>query len=194
VFTGEEPLDRISQDKINDAIRWMKEAGSRITIINASDLAFDKLMADIRVRVMRDGIKQVVIDYLQLVDLSALDKSREQQIAKGISALYRLAQSLKFNLIVLSQLNDDGKLRESRSPGFDTDVLIVIKKVTKPDGTSDESRRNLFIEKNRGGPRYGIVPCIFQGCYSRFGEMDQRFYEEEQKSTPKASGVARKFR
>jgi len=179
VFTGDEPMDRMVQGKLIDASKWARSVKNRLKIVNASSMNIFDLEADIRIKVIRDNIKCVVIDYLQLIDLDCLDSNREQQISKGCSRLYRLAQSLGFTIIILSQLNDNGAIRESRAPGMDCDVHIKIKKVVNQDGISDETRRDLFIDKNRGGKRFATIPCLFMGEFAKFGELEQRLYDAE---------------
>lgn len=183
VFTGDSPMTNEAQDRIMSASRWMLENGKRNAIVDAAALSFHDVCADIRLKVLRDSISLVVIDYLQLMDLSDLDRSREQQVSKGCTTLYRLARSLNFTLIVLSQLNDEGKLRESRAPGMDCDKLITIQKVMNEEGESDETRRDIFLSKNRGGRRFVTIPCLFQGENARFRELDEHHAEESRKPT-----------
>ena len=190
MFTGDVKLTREDQANIMEASEWMQTNGKKCHIVNASPMNIYDVEADIRMKVLRDGVKCVCIDYLQLMDLSDLSDSREQQIANGCSRIYRLAASLGFTLIFLSQLNDDMKLRESRAPGMDADVSLMIRKVMKKDElgqlVSDENRRDVFLAKNRGGKRFVTIPCIFMGGNARFVEMDQRHHEEELKNAAQA--------
>jgi len=174
IFTGDVPMTKADQEKIKEASRWMTEHGKRIQIVNAASLSFHDVESDIRLKVNRDKISLVVIDYLQLMDIDDLAKQRDQQISKACARLYRLAQALDFTIIILSQLNDDGLLRESRTPGMDCDVSVAIQKVKNADGTSNDQRRTIFIGKNRGGRRNVAVPAAFIGQHARFMEMDKR--------------------
>jgi len=58
-------------------------------------------------------MKLVVVDYAQIV-APELGDNREQQVALIARTLCSTAKDSKVALIVLSQLNDEGKLRESR--------------------------------------------------------------------------------
>ncbi|MFE3161312.1 MULTISPECIES: DnaB-like helicase C-terminal domain-containing protein [unclassified Streptomyces] len=80
---------------------------------------------------------------------------------------------LDCHVIALSQLNDDGMMRESRAIKNDASVVI---KVERPDLDEPESPRagevDLDIQKNRFGPT-AIVTAAAQMHYSRFIDMSQ---------------------
>lgn len=102
------------------------------------------------------GLDAIVVDYLQLVTPSERRKeSREQQVAEISRSLKNLAMELKIAVITMSQLNDEGRLRESRAIGQDADVVLRI--------TGDE----IIIDKHRNGPRRSI-PVKFEGQFVRF--------------------------
>jgi replicative DNA helicase len=71
-----------------------------------------------------------------------------------------------------SQLNDDGKLRESRAIAHDADVLLLIRKVkpenkhAKVDELSD--LRQIFCPKNRGGKRNWHFDVRLNGANFQF--------------------------
>lgn len=88
-------------------------------------------------------LKLIVIDYLQLVLPPAFFKdSREQQIAHIGRSLRMIAKKFKVPVIALSQLNEDGKIRESRAVAHDAHVVFMLEE--------DENRRlKLRIAKGR---------------------------------------------
>lgn len=59
-------------------------------------------------------VKLAAVDYAQIVMPENFHDGREQQVAFIGQALRALAKDAKIPLIVLSQLNDEGKVRESR--------------------------------------------------------------------------------
>jgi len=88
-------------------------------------------VAQIRARCLQlvaaQDIKLVVIDYIQFVTAdSAFRDNREQQIANISRGIRSLAKELNVPIIALSQLNDDGKIRESRVIAHDAHVVILI--------------------------------------------------------------------
>ena len=72
----------------------------------------------IRGRVMQlkheEHIRLVMVDYAQLVAPEDAREPREQQVAHIARELRSLAKEVRLPFLVLSQLNDEGKLRESR--------------------------------------------------------------------------------
>ena len=124
--------------------------------------------------VRADGLQLLVVDYLQLVELEQRrGMTREQVVASVSRGLKNLAVELDCHVIALSQLNDDGYMRESRAIKNDASVVI---KVERPDMDEPESPRagevDLVIEKNRFGP-LATVTVAGQLHYSRFVDMNQ---------------------
>lgn len=124
---------------------------------------------------VRDGgLDVLVVDYLQLVEVEHTRHStREQAVAAVSRGLKNLSVELDCHVIALSQLNDDGMMRESRAIKNDASVVI---KVERPDIDEPESPRagevDLVIEKNRFGPR-ATVTAAAQMHYSRIVDMTQ---------------------
>lgn len=68
----------------------------------------------------------LVVDYIQFLTSENSRDSREQQVAQVSRAIRALAKEAKIPVIVISQLNDDGKLRESRVIAHDAHVVALI--------------------------------------------------------------------
>lgn len=118
------------------------------------------------------GLDVLVVDYVQLVEVDQnRNANREQAVAAVSRGLKNLSVALDCHVIVLSQLNDDGLMRESRAIKNDASVVV---KVERPDMDEPESPRagevDLVIEKNRFGPR-ATVTVGSQLHFSRFIDM-----------------------
>jgi len=92
----------------------------------------------IKARVMQlkaEGkIGLVVVDYLQFVSGGdSFKDNREQQIAGISRGLRSLAKESKLPVIALSQLNDEGKLRESRVIAHDAHVVMLVEETESGD-------------------------------------------------------------
>ncbi|MFF7183520.1 DnaB-like helicase C-terminal domain-containing protein [Streptomyces sp. NPDC008121] len=116
----------------------------------------------------------LVVDYVQLVEVEQTrNTSREQAVAAVSRGLKNLSVQLGCHVIALSQLNDEGLMRESRAIKNDASVVL---KVERPDMDEPESPRagevDLVIEKNRFGPRATLTAAA-QLHYSRFVDMGQ---------------------
>lgn len=71
-------------------------------------------------------ISLVVIDYIQLLSPSDPREPREQQVAGIARAIRVSAKESKLPFIILSQLNDEGKLRESRVVAHEAHNVILL--------------------------------------------------------------------
>lgn len=110
------------------------------------------------VATMMGGLDFVAIDYLQLVSgmPGRKNDNREREIAGISAALKGLAKELQCPVITASQLNDDGRLRESRAIGHDADVVLLIEE----DGIRGVKVRN--------GKKNQLFPLILNGEIQRF--------------------------
>jgi replicative DNA helicase len=99
----------------------------------------------------------IAVDYLQLVDHSDSD-SREQNVSEIARRLKNLAGRTKASVVTASQLNEEGRLRESRAIGHHADIVLFI---------GDD---NIEITKfRRGAPGRG-VSVELRGELARFEE------------------------
>lgn len=136
--------------------------------------ALADIEAAARACVRSDGLALLVVDYVQLVEVEQTRNiTREQAVAAVSRGLKNLSVELNCHVIALSQLNDDGMMRESRAIKNDASVVI---KVERPDMDEPESPRagevDLVIDKNRFGPR-ATVTAAAQLHYSRFVDMNR---------------------
>ncbi|MBK1835381.1 replicative DNA helicase [Roseibacillus ishigakijimensis] len=101
----------------------------------------------------------IVVDYIQLLEGGReKGETREQEISRYSRALKRLSKKHHCPVITPSQLNDDGRLRESRAIGQDADNVFII---------LDDS---ILISKNRNGRREVTVKAKLNGLFQTFEE------------------------
>lgn len=129
-------------------------------------ISIAELRAKARRLKIQHGIELVVIDYLQLMQGSGHEESRQQEVSKISGGLKSLAKELNIPVLVLAQLNREvekgtasslpklSHLRESGSIEQDADVVVFLHRdrdQTKnlPPGQSAEAK--LIVEKNRNG-------------------------------------------
>jgi len=104
----------------------------------------------------------IVVDYLQIISYDGVD-SREGQLSE-IARRLKLA-ALKNNVIVLtaSQLNDEGRLRESRAIGMHSDQVVYVEHI--------KEKSRLTVKKNRRGQRNYMTEIIMRGDISKLEEV-----------------------
>lgn len=121
-----------SKDRFNNGV--MQKLASAIPRLSKLPLwisddtmaTVDDMRRTIKKMVERSGIRMVVVDYAQIVSPPKSVESREQQVAYIGRTLRSIAQETKVVMIVLSQLNDDGKVRESRALLHEAHVCITL--------------------------------------------------------------------
>ena len=141
-------------------------------MLDVAGATIEAILRDLRRRVLRirkgnpDAKIVAVIDYVQLATTFAKFDNRERALAHISCSAKNAAKNLRITIIMPSQLNDDGKIRESRAITHDADVLLMLHK-TKIKG-QDGYKREIYGAKNRGGPRDWKVPVEFRGEFYQF--------------------------
>lgn len=196
-------LGRIDQQKVRTG-RLEDDDWPRLTMaINM--LAETKLFIDdtpgvspseIRARARRlvreEGqLGLIVIDYLQLMQLSGGKENRATEISEISRALKSLAKELQVPVIALSQLNRGVEHRQDKRPQLadlresgaieqDADLVMFIYRDEVYDSESqDKGTAEIIIAKQRNGP-IGMVRLAFRGQFTRFENFAaEQYYSEE---------------
>ncbi len=149
---------------------------------------------DVRARAKRiamsDGLDLIVVDYLQLMKgTGGAKQSREQEISEISRTMKGLAKELNCTVIALSQLNRSlesradkrpimSDLRESGAIEQDADIILfVYRDWVYHKETAPEESAELIIGKHRAG-KLGTVHLHFEGRFTRFVTVDDRFNDE----------------
>ena len=152
-----------------------KIAGLPIWVSDNPDRTAESIRAAMRLMALKHGIKAVVVDYIQLIGVGPTRDSRERQVANMSRSLKLAAKENGMAVIALSQLNDDGQLRESRAIEQDADGVIYI--------VAKDEEHYLWIQKNRHGPKHGTISQMAEdvertGIRLRFDKPNFRFTEK----------------
>lgn len=151
-----------------------------ISIVDVAGKTIEQICRDIarRSKKLKSGQKLVAsIDYIQLcLTGKTSNGNREREVAHITATAKQCAKMTGAHIIMPSQLNEDGKVRESRAIEQDADSLIIIQKPFEKPGKAWEKKkdeepnfdRNLFIKKNRNGERLKIVKATLNGRFFRF--------------------------
>jgi replicative DNA helicase len=136
---------------------------------NIGHWTIDDVAAEARALKVGPGLNLLIVDYLQLVAprhrQRGQQSNREREVAEISGSLKRLALELSITVIALSQLNDDGRVRESRAIAHDADVVLIIG--ADPEERLD--RRTITIAKNRHGARDQEISVPWNGPLMKFG-------------------------
>lgn len=147
-------------------------ASAPVYLDDTSDLSIMQLRSRARRMVQRYGIKLFVIDYIQLLNAQGAQRqveNRQQEVTDISRGIKAMAKEFQVPVIALSQLNDDGKLRESRAIGQDADGVWVLEQESTDGDEPEEARPiKLVIRKQRNGPAPCRVDLVFLKTFTRF--------------------------
>ncbi len=162
-----------------------------IYIDDTAGISIMEIRAKCRKLKLEKDIGLVVIDYLQLIQGSGKkNSSREQEISEISRSLKILAKELDIPVIALSQLSrgvekrDDKRpmlsdLRESGAIEQDADIVIFL---YRDDYYNEDSPKKnvaeIILAKHRGGST-GTVDLAWLPSYTKFANLEKRFFEEE---------------
>jgi replicative DNA helicase len=131
----------------------------------------------------------IVVDYLQLMQVSGTKENRATEISEISRSLKALAKELHVPVVALSQLNraveqrTDKKpvmsdLRESGAIEQDSDLILLIYREEVYDpATTRRGVADIIIAKQRNGP-VGEIQLTFLGEYTRFENLVAESYGE----------------
>jgi replicative DNA helicase len=163
--------------RITGAIEMMKN--SNIHIDDTGALTPTEVRARARRLKREHGLDLIVLDYLQLMQVSGTKENRATEISEISRSLKALAKELDVPLIALSQLNRSveqrtdkrpvmSDLRESGAIEQDADVIMMIYREEVYDkNTTRRGIADIIIAKQRNG-EIGDINLTFLGKYTKF--------------------------
>jgi replicative DNA helicase len=104
----------------------------------------------------------IAVDYIQIISYDKIE-SREGQISEITRQLKVLAQKNKVVVMTASQLNDDGKLRESRAIGQHSNQVVYIEHI--------KEKSRIVVKKNRRGLKNYTFDIKMRGEISKLEEI-----------------------
>jgi len=129
--------------------------------------SIDQIAAAARMSHARKPLTMLVVDYLQLVRGPKIGRgdNREREVAEVSRTLRLLSLELGCVVVALSQLNDDGRLRESRAIGQDATAVWSV----QPSESGDEYK-NIQIPAQRNAESGVGCDLLFEGRFASFSE------------------------
>lgn len=125
------------------------------------------------------GLKLLVVDYLQLVEVPhQKGESREQQVGRISRRLKTLARELGVGVLALAQLNRQAEQRDGHRPRLsdlrdsgqieqDADVVLLLHRPDYYDKDDRPGEADLIVAKNRNGAT-GTIRLVFKKHLTRF--------------------------
>jgi replicative DNA helicase len=149
--------------KFNSASGLISQSG---LVVESGFTDMESIDASARDLAGKGNADLVIVDYVQLVHLRAMasNETREQHVSEITRRLKALALQLNIAVATASQLNEDGKLRESRAIGMHSDHVWMIRH-------GDESF--ISLDKNRDGERGHAVPVQMDGAIAKFTQQQE---------------------
>ncbi len=178
--------------QLDSRLRLLEDAP--IYVDDTQQLSVFELRTKARRMVREQGVRCIMIDYLQLMTASGMNvNSRQEEVAAISRSLKALAKELNIPVIALSQLNRgvegreglEGKrpvlsdLRESGSIEQDADIVCFIHRPEYYGFKKDDHGNDLtglaefIVAKHRNG-QVGDIRLRFKSRFARFLDADNR--------------------
>jgi replicative DNA helicase len=169
-------LDGKDFDRLSSAMGELAEAP--LFIDDTPGLSLAEIRTKARRLQIENGLKFLVIDYLQLIH-GRNQENRVQEVSEISQGLKNLARELKIPVLCLSQLSRAVEARGTRKPQLadlresgaieqDADVVMFIYR----EDAENISDVTLDIQKHRNGPT-GEIKLFFRGDRVRFYGMEK---------------------
>ena len=140
---------------IKNQVKVLSE--SKLLISDEPNMTIDYICSQSEQVAEDQDVGLIVVDYIQLIDGgNRRGESREQELSRISKRLKQLAKKVGCPVITPAQLNDEGRLRESRAIGQDADVVLKI------------GEKGIDVSKFRNAPRNQTLPLALVGQFQRF--------------------------
>jgi replicative DNA helicase len=170
----------------SDDIEKLMEAGSqlgkaKLFIDDTPGQGMLRIAANARRLKLRQGIKLVVIDYLQLIEPENRRDPRQEQVAQISRRLKFLARELQIPVVALAQVNRSSEdrqdhrprladLRESGSIEADADTVMMLHRPDRYEPGQHEGIVEVLIAKQRNGPT-GEITLAYRKEFMRYEDF-----------------------
>jgi replicative DNA helicase len=152
--------------------------GAKLFIDDSPAQGMLRIAANARRLKLREDIRLVVIDYLQLIEPENRRDPRQEQVAQISRKLKFLAKELEVPVIALAQVNRASEerqdhrprladLRESGSIEQDADTVMILHRPEMHEPGQHDGILEVIIAKQRNGP-IGEITLAFLKQFSRF--------------------------
>lgn len=171
-------LDEKDFESISHAMGQLAEAP--LFIDDTPGATLSEIRTKARRLQVEHGLKLVIVDYLQLIQIRSFQDNRVQQVSEISQGLKNLARELKVPVLAISQLNRSveargtkkpqlADLRESGSIEQDADVVMFIYR----EDSENLSDVTLDVQKHRNGAT-GEIKLMFVPERTRFFGMERQ--------------------
>ncbi len=177
--------------RLTSAVSMLSE--SKLFIDDSAALSPTEIRARARRLKREHGLSLIVIDYLQLMQVTGSNENRTNDVSEISRSLKALAKELEVPVIALSQLNRSleqrtdkrpvmSDLRESGAIEQDADLIVFIyRDEVYNEETPDKGTAEIIVAKQRNGPIFK-TRLTFLGQYTRFENFIPEMYSNEKYS------------
>ena len=171
--------------RLTSAVSMLSE--SKLYIDDSAALSPTEIRARARRLKREHGLSLIVIDYLQLMQVTGSNENRTTDVSEISRSLKALAKELDVPVIALSQLNRSleqrtdkrpvmSDLRESGAIEQDADLIVFIyRDEVYNEDSPDKGTAEIIVAKQRNGPIFK-TRLTFLGQYTRFENFVPEIY------------------
>lgn len=172
------------EERYNSARKYIDSTSDNIQIFTDRIRDLSSFYLQCRRLSIRENMKVIIIDYLQLIHLSNDSRgNRVAEIEYLTTNLKNIASELGITIIILSQLSREHKRREDKTPMLsdlrdsgsieqDSNVVIFLHKPDEQLGHLNKSEKliRIIVAKNRSGSLASFA-LKYQGDITTFTEI-----------------------
>lgn len=199
---GRIPLQRLRADGLqgDDAAvvariaQWLESSG--LTVIDQPSPSLELIDRESRKAIRRDGIRLIVVDYLQRMRASERDDEQREQVAANVAGLKEIARIHDLPVLCLAQAarTCDARKDDDRIPRLDdaqhssaieqeADVVLGLYRPRAYEPQAADKSATLRVLKNRQGQR-GDIKLVYEGQFVRFETPTQTHYAHPYDARP----------
>lgn len=151
---------RLSDDDYARLCRRVSELAPLPIYIRQGEFTALNILAESEALVRSKGVKQIIVDYIQLVAPSNKKETREQEVSEIARMLKMTARQLKVPVIAIAAQNKDGMTRESGGIEYACDKLITLTREEEDESPKQKAGADIIQRMGLQASRED-VPLIY---------------------------------
>ena len=172
----------LQEERYNEVRKYIDKTSDDIQIFTDRIRDLSSFYLQCRKLSIRENMKVVIIDYLQLIHLSSNSSSnRVSEIEYLTTNFKNIASELGITIVILSQLSREHKRREDKTPTLsdlrdsgsieqDSNVVILLHRIEEKNNDQEKEKLiRVIVAKNREGES-GSFLMKYQGNITKFIE------------------------
>ena len=147
--------------------------------VNETIPTLEQVIQETHYLAMTEGVRVFFYDYIQIARVNKYG-NKNQDLGYLALTMKELAKKYDVSFVALSQINDQGEVRDSGEVEQVADISVLLYPSKEDTGSNDYNIVRARWDKNRFGAAGKDVALLFYGAYQKFADMGSLGDQDEE--------------